>query len=62
MKRRFFLILLVATVTGVAVSAQVARPLVFKPAQSTAALTSPEDPFFDDTVLHEIRLEINAKD
>jgi spore coat protein CotH len=69
MKRFRILVPVLLVATGIGVDAQVRRvvqPLLGvggpQPALQTTSDGSLSAPFFDDTVLHEIRLEINSKD
>ena len=59
MKRVYVLGVLLLIAAGVVVDGQTSRPLLLGIGQ--APLTG-ADAFFDDTVLHEIRLDINEKD
>jgi spore coat protein CotH len=61
MKRLILTAVLLAASTGVIVNAQIHRQLLGIPPSQEPVLTG-ADAFFDDTVLHEIRLAINARD
>jgi hypothetical protein len=61
MKRLFFTAILLAACTAVVVHGQIHRQLLGVPPTAQPGLSG-ADAFFDDTVLHEIRLAINSKD
>ncbi len=60
MKRLSLLSAVVLVAAGVIVEGQSIRPLL--PVAVEAPPPAPADAFFDDTVLHEVRLEINSRD